>query len=99
LAIRGGGRGFTRQKCGGFTSPRPGCLRIPPLADLFYGFRGLDEGDDAHLPVALESSDRAKPKTALDSAAAALLFGIAILAIDRTITAWLERNFAFLLAF
>jgi len=49
--------------------------------------------------VALESSDRAKPKTALDSAAAALLFGIAILAIDRTITAWLERNFAFLLAF
>ena len=35
----------------------------------------------------------------LDSAAAGLLFGIAIFAIDRTITAWLERNFAFLFAF
>jgi hypothetical protein len=67
--------------------------------NLFYGFLVLDKGDDAHLPVALGASDRAKPKTALDSAAAALLFGIAIFAIDRTITAWLERNFAFLFAF
>jgi hypothetical protein len=66
--------------------------------DLFYDVLILDEGD-AHLPVALGAGDRAKPKTALDSAAAALLFGIAIFAIDRTITAWLERNFAFLFAF
>jgi len=50
-------------------------------------------------PWHLSQVDRAKPKTVLDSAAAALLFGIAILAIDRTITTWLERNFAFLLAF
>ena len=47
----------------------------------------------------LGATDRAKPKTALDSAATGLLFGIAIFAIDRTITAWLERNFAFLFAF
>ena len=51
------------------------------------------------MPVALGAGDRAKPKTALDSAAAALLFGIAIFAIDRTIIAWLKRNFAFLFAF
>jgi hypothetical protein len=66
--------------------------------DLFYDVLILDEGD-AHLHVALGAGDRVKPKTALDSAAAILLFGIAIFAVDRTITAWLERNFAFLFAF
>ena len=49
----GGGRGFSRRKCGGFTSHNPKCLRTcPPLEDFFYDVLILDEGDDAHLPVA-----------------------------------------------
>ena len=39
-----------------------------------------------------------EPATFFELAAAIFALGIATFAVDRTVTAWLERDFAFLLA-
>jgi hypothetical protein len=58
------------------------------------------EKPDRVIPVGLlndsEFITSAKLEIPLESAAAILALGKAILAVDRTIAAWFERNFAFL---